>query len=207
MAFIPAAIAAIGSGIGSAATAVGGAASSLLGGLGGVSGTLSAVGTGLSIASTLAAGNYQNKIAEQNAKIANENADRAIHQSQIEAQRQDALTLGMIGEQEAIQSASGLSLTGRSQILTRKNARELGRLDALNVAQAGERDAYNFRLDAQNQLNAGTLAKSSAAGNALGSFLGFAANTPTLVGGSRSVQKSYDPWVTKKGLSLRSAGI
>jgi hypothetical protein len=61
----------------------------------------------------------------------------------------------LLGEQIATQSASGLRLGGKSQMLTRKSARQLGRLDALNVIHAGEIEAHNFRqqaLDASEQV-------------------------------------------------------
>src|SRR5688500_9818971 len=108
----------------------------------------SALGVAGSVISGIAAyqaGSCQNKVTKQNEQNAEDNAKRATESSQVEAQQHDALTAAAIGEQEAIQGASGLSLTGRSQILTRKAAARLGRLDTLNVIQGGQVEAYGYR--------------------------------------------------------------
>lgn len=119
--------------------------------------TIAAAAIGLSVASAAfkgisgyQMGSYQAQVAEMNKKIAEENARRAIERSQVEQQSQDALTLAMLGEQEAVQSASGLSVNSKSFKDTRRAARILGRMDALNVRQAGEIEAYNYRTDAAN---------------------------------------------------------
>ncbi len=175
--------------------------------------SLSTIATGASVAGTLlsgysayAAGNYQNKVAVMNAKVAEQNATEARNRSQREAAQQDALTLGMLGEQEAAQSASGLSITGKSQVLTRKAAARLGRIDTLNVIEAGNREAYNYKVDATNQLAQGKLAKASGTSSLLGSFLGAGAS---LVGGSQSTKRTgmYDPWNNRKDGNLRRVTV
>lgn len=98
------------------------------------------------------AAQYEANIAKQNAAISEQNAARSVQVSQLQQQEQDDLTRAMVGEQIAAQSASGLSLGGRSQILTRKSARLLGRKDALNVRYAGEIQRYNYQVEAANQL-------------------------------------------------------
>lgn len=105
------------------------------------------------------AGDYQAQVARMNAQIAKDNSDRALERSQIEQQDQDTLTRAQMGTQEALQGASGLSITGGSQILTRKSAAMLGRRDALNVRQAGEIESYNYKTQAVNQEAAARLAK------------------------------------------------
>lgn len=198
MAFLAAIPAAIGSifGGGAAAAAGGGSALSTLGTIASIGGTV------LSGVSAYGAAQYQASIGEMNAKIAEENADRARERAAIEAQEQDDTTLALLGQQEAAQSASGLSLGGRSQMLTRKAARELGRKDALNVRQGGEIEAYNYGVDAANQRAGAEAAKSQGIGALLGSFLGA---SKSLIGGSRSTARAsrFDPWVTRSGSSLR----
>lgn len=93
---------------------------------------------------------YQAQIAEMNKRVAEENERRVQERAQVEQQDQDFEARAFIGAQEAAQSASGLALGGRSQIMTRRSAHELARRDALNIRQAGEIDAYNFRVDAAN---------------------------------------------------------
>lgn len=170
----------------------------------GLGSILSAAGTVVSGLSAYGAAKYQQRVGEMNAQIAEENAQREIQRSQQEQIEQDDQTRALLGMQEAAQSASGLSLTGRSQMLTRKAARQLGRKDALNVRQAGELGAYNFRTDAANQRASAQLAGTTGLGQLLGSFIG--AGT-SLIGGSRSTARSgrFDPWVSKSGSSLRYA--
>jgi hypothetical protein len=117
------------------------------------------------------ASDYQAQVARMNAQIAQENANRAIERSQIEQQDQDRLTQAQIGTQEALQGASGLSLSGGSQILTRKGAAELGRRDALNVRQAGEMEAYTYKTQAVNQEAGARLAKAQGSSALLGSWI------------------------------------
>ena len=134
---------------------------SLAGGItaGGLSTALTIGSTALGVVGSLAsasaqqsAANYQARIGMMNAQIAEENARRAQDRAQYAALEQDTMTMAQLGEQEAVQSASGLSLGGRSQMLTRKAAIELGRMDALRVREAGDTEAYNYRVQAANQI-------------------------------------------------------
>lgn len=184
---------------------------SFLAGLAPILGTaFSVAGSLVSGFSAMSAANYQAKVAAMNAQIAEDNAKRAVTRSAVEAQDQDALTRAMLGEQEAIQSASGVSLASRSSVLTRKAAAELGRRDALNVRQAGELEAYGYRTDAMNMRAQGALAKMEGRNALLGSFLGAGAS---LVGGANGVASprryggtTWDPWTTRGGTSLRRVG-
>lgn len=117
------------------------------------------------------AGDYQAAVAEQNAKIAEDNARRAIERSQIKQQDQDMQTRADVGTQESLQAASGLSLSGGSQILSRKAVAELGRRDALNIRQDGEIESYNFKTQAVTQRAEGQLAKAKGRSALVGGFL------------------------------------
>lgn len=135
-------------------------------------------------------GRYQQQLAEQNAQIAEDNARRAIQRAQVEQYDQDMVTLAFLGEQEAIQAASGLG--GRSQFLVRKASAELGRRDALNVRQAGEIEAYNYLTQAVSQRAEGEMAAQS---GRYGLLSGFVRAVPSLVGQSRAVRspRRFDP--------------
>lgn len=198
MAFIPAALAAVGTAVSSA----------------GIGTLLSVGGTIASGISALAAGNYQKQVADMNAQIAKDNAARAQERSQIVQQETDNRTAGFLGTQTAAQSASGISLTSRSAIATRRTARELGRLDALNVRQAGDVEAYNYKVDAANQQAQGQMAQQAGVGTLIGSF--FKAGG-SLVGGSNSVANSQgitgggiytplakktDPWAGMRSVTI-----
>lgn len=204
MAFIPALAAGIGS-----------AVSGITSAFGGVGSFLSAAGTVASGVSALAAGNYQKQVADMNASIAKQNAARAEERGQIVQQETDNRTAAFIGQQEAAQSASGISLGSRSAIATRRTARQLGRLDALNVRQGADVEAYNYQVDAVNQKAQGQMAQNAGVGTLIGSF--FKAGG-SLVGGSNSVansaavtgggtytplaQRKTDPWAGMRSVTI-----
>lgn len=148
---------------------------------------LSAIGSVVSGIFGLASAVYQKNVADMNAEIAEENAKRAAEQGNRAAKEQDDLTRAAIGEQIAVQSASGLSLSSRSQVRTRNAARALGRVDALNVREEGDMRAYNYRTDAANFKAQGTGAMIGGIGGALGSFL----NAGSLVGNARATRRSF----------------
>lgn len=127
----------------------------------------SAIVGGLSAA---AASRYQAAVADTNAKIATENAKRAEVAAQKEAFQQDELTLAFLGEQQAIQSASGLS--GRSQLLTRKRAAQLGRQDTLNIRDAGRFETQNYLQQAEGERASAGMHRSAASNSLLQGFMG-----------------------------------
>lgn len=165
----------------------------------------SVASAGFGIISSVASANYQAKLHEYNAQIAGGNAKRAEERAAIEAQDNDMNTLGLLGEQEAAQTSSGISLRSKSAVLTRRAARELGRRDTLNIVQSGDIEAYNYRAAAAGERAQGDMAKSAGRMNALGQFLSLGGS---LVGKSQSTSKkfgepsAYDPW---EGLRRKTA--
>ena len=114
-------------------------------------GTVAAVaGAGVAAYGSYQASQYQAQIAERNARIARENADRSIQRSQVEQESQDMKAKALLAQQEAEQAASGLSLHGRSAIMTRKSSRELARHDALKIRQAGMMEAAAYKQESEN---------------------------------------------------------
>lgn len=157
-----------------------------------------------------AAYKYQAEVQKVNAEIARDNAVREIQTSQIQQEDQDRAARGMLGEQIAQQAASGLSLGGRTQIATRRSARELARRDALNIRYAGEIGKYNYLQEAFNQdasANMSTMAAKQAGKDAgfglLGGFLNAAGS---LVGGAQSFAKKGSSF-TPKPVARPSQGL
>lgn len=177
MAFIPAAIGAIGS-------AISGAVGSIFsGGLGSV---LGAAGSIVSGVAGMAAANYQAKVARMNAEISRDNAQRSIQEAQLRQIEQDNQTRALMGEQLAAQSASGLSLGGRSQMLTRKSAAQLGRKDALNVRYQGEVESTNYENQARGHEASAQMYKSQGINSLIGGF--FDAGS-SIIGGAKPSRK------------------
>lgn len=170
-----------------------------------LSGAASAASAAVGAIGSIAASNYQAKVAEYNAQIAEQNAKRAENRSQIEAQDNDMATLGMLGEQEAAQTSSGVSLRSKSAVAVRRAARQLGRRDTLNIIQAGKIEGYNYRVEAAGQRAQAGMARQAGRMNALSSFLSLGGS---LIGNARSTAKgrqgyenyygtAYDPYARK----------
>jgi hypothetical protein len=111
----------------------------------------------------------------------------------------------MLGEQEAAQTASGISLRSKSAVATRRAARQLGRRDSLNIVQASKIEGYNYRVEAAGQRAQGQMAKQAGRTNALSSFLSLGGS---LIGNASSTAKkreqygnyygtAYDPYARK----------
>lgn len=155
--------------------------------------TLAAITAVASVATGVlgySAAQYQGQVAKMNTKVAEENAQRALERSKIEAQDNDLQTSLLLGEQVAAQGASGISLTSKSFMKTREATRLLGRRDTLNIIQGGEIEAYNYKVDKENFKAQASAAKLQGYGalleGAVGATTAFAGVKPSLVGGSKS---------------------
>jgi hypothetical protein len=160
---------------------------SVVGGAGGFGTLLSVAGTVVGAMGQAAAARQQAKIADANAKIAYENAQRATSASQEQVQDSDREMAAFIGAQEAAQSASGLSTSSRSSVLTRKSAQRIGRIDSSRITEQGRSTARNFLQQQQDYQMQAKSARSSARFAMLGGMLGAATS---LVGGA-SPTSSY----------------
>lgn len=153
-----------------------------------IAGTVASVaGIAISTSANVNAANYQAQIADRNAKINADNANRAIARSQQEQADQDRRTSLYLGTQLAEQAASGLKIGGRSFMLTRKSARELGRMDALNVRQAGEVEAQNYRVASSDSAQAADFSRSQANSSLLEGFFNAGSS---IIGGATGIAKS-----------------
>lgn len=149
---------------------------------------LGVISTGVAIAGVVAStsaatqqANFQAMIADRNKAVMEDNAVRAQYASQVQQEESDRVARGLIGEQIAAQSASGLKIGGRSAMLTRKSAKQLARMDALNIRQAGDIEAHNYRIGAEDAALQAGFARQTAS-NALAE--GFLTGVGTLVGGA-----------------------
>jgi len=184
-------------------------AAPLLGALGGAGATAGGLGTALSVGSgilgTVAAfgqANYQAQVAKNNSELAARNAQLASDKAQQEQLTSDQETAALLGQQLAVQSASGLSIDGASQLRTRRSAQRIGRTDARNIREQGNYEIQGFQQQAENFRAEAKAQKGAAIGALIGGGLDIAgslAGKPSLIGGSSSVRNKnkYDPW---KGL-------
>lgn len=131
-----------------------------------------------------AAAQYQANVATVNAGIAEKNANRSIDSASEEQRQQDMSANALFGTQEARQGASGLSVNSGSALATRRSARQLSRLDALNIRQQGDVQAYGYRTDAANQHSQAEFSKMQGKNALTSSYLDAATS---LVGGASSL--------------------
>lgn len=195
LAAIPAALSSLVGGAG-AATGAGLSAGSVLSGIGTA---VSVVGSVLGGVAANQAGQYQAAVAENNAAIAEQNMESASTAAQQQQLQSDNEIAAFIGSQEAQQSASGLSTTGRSQLLTRRSAARIGRLDAQNIRRQGEAEARNFaqqaadfRGEAGQAKRAGQFGLVKGILGAGSSLIGAASPTRSPLG--NSFRRNNDPW-------------
>lgn len=184
---------------------------SAVSGIGGLGTVVSVAGSIMGGLAANAAAKRQAAIAEANAKVANENAQRSQQQAQQEAQQNDNEIAAFVGSQEAAQSASGLSVNGRSQVLTRKAAQRIGRQDTRNIIDQGAARSRNFLQQEADFKGEAQTARAEGKNAMLQGFLGGAS---TLIGAaspikSTSKASSYraDPWVTRGGTNLRKLTV
>lgn len=152
---------------------------------------------------------YQAKVAGMNEKVALWNAERSRTRAGIDAQEKDFLeTRALLGEQEAAQAASGVSIAGKSQIATRNSARLLGRRDSQNIIEEGQLQTYGHKVEAANFKAEKKAAKISGISSLIGGVLGAASSLSgsSALGGAKasSAQTKYPPKPVMKPSNFRA---
>lgn len=147
-----------------------------------IAGVVSAIAAATSTAVSMVAANkqaksqqamydYQAKVAEQNRKIAQENAADERQQGIEEARLQRYKTIQKVGAQQAAMAANGIDVSQGTAVDVIDDTATIGELDALQTrynyerrAQAYEAEAGNFanqanidKISAQNAVQAGRL--------------------------------------------------
>jgi hypothetical protein len=118
--------------------------------LGLVGGIVSAAGTvyqGMAQAQAL---NYQAKVAQNNAIMANQAAARAIEAGNAEAAKKSMEEAGKFGEIRAAEAAGGVDVNTGSNKNVQVSARELGKLDTETTMNKAQQVAYGYRTQATN---------------------------------------------------------
>jgi hypothetical protein len=137
------------------------------------------IGAGLGAAGSLYGGmaaqqqaNYQAEVAKNNSKIAEMNAARATVRGGIDAQMKDAEYAQLLGQQEVQQAASGVAVSGRSQIRARNATRMYAAGDRNTITENAATENYNYRVDATNMKAEAKAAKASGKAAMIGGILG-----------------------------------
>lgn len=137
----------------------------------GIETAILAVTSAIGAATTIGSVVMQAQVADMNAQIERENATRAVERSQVEQQEQDFANKAALAEQVAAQAGSGVALEVGAPVRTRSVSRRLARLDALNIRQAGDLEAYNHLVNASSIEAQSKVDQFQGYGSALGQFL------------------------------------
>lgn len=101
--------------------------------------------------------NYQAKVNEENAKIAQSNADMQRQQGIEEARLQRLKTASVIGSQKAAMAANGVDVTQGTAVDVISDTAAMGELDALQTQYNYEMKARGYETEAGNFKNQANL--------------------------------------------------
>ena len=134
------------------------------------------------------AANYQAKVQENNAKIAEFKARDAVVRGNEEQKKQRQHTAQVAAKQRAAQAANGIDTTYGSALDAAIDTAMLGELDALTVQSNSYREAYDHKIDATNERAGAELSRMEARNAKKAGFLNAAG---TLVGGFGKAYGQY----------------
>ena len=127
-----------------------------------------AVGVAMLAASAMQAysqhqqGKYAAAVADQNADIAEAQANDAINRGNIEADRRRTQMRQQLGTQTASLGAFGADLGSGSAADSMGDTAQYGELDALTTINNAQREAYGYQVQGVNAIAQGRAAQSQA---------------------------------------------
>lgn len=131
-----------------------------------------------------AQGQYVKRVDEQNAKMAEAQAQDALDRGELTAQRRGLETRQQIGSTRAAQAAQGVDVSSGSAADVQASEAGIGAMDEVTIRNNAAREAWGYKVEAINQRQAGEVAAitgdTTAAGyraESYGSLLSGAANT------------------------------
>lgn len=105
---------------------------------------------------------YQSAVAKNNAKIAEDNSNRASYAGQIEQMRSDREYRAQEGTVLATQAASGFDVLGRSQVMSRANVDRVRGEAALDIRGQALDNVRNLQQEQANFLGEARAQKTQA---------------------------------------------
>jgi hypothetical protein len=156
---------------------------------------LLAGGTGLDVFGKVKSGNAAKKAANEagaledyNAQVAEGQAQDATLRGELDAQRQQQATRGVIGSQRAGFAGAGVDVGVGSAVDVQADAAFLGELDVQTIRENARREALGFRQEKERATRRGRYARASGQAaqtasrfEAAGSVLGGAAQGTSLL--------------------------
>ena len=135
---------------------------------------LAAGGTALSARGQIKAGNAAKKAGDANAAILEARAIDATSRGVDEEQRYRSSVRGLIGSQRAGFAAQGIDVGSGSAADVQADSAYLGELDALTIRNNAAREAWGFRVEAQQAREGGKIAQKEGRWGAVNSIVGTA---------------------------------
>lgn len=117
-------------------------------------------------------GAFQEAMAEQNAAYKEAAAQDAERRGAVDADRYRRQVGQLIGSQRTGFAANGIDVNSGTAAEIQDDTAAFGEFDALTIANNAAREAWGYRVGAQNDLMNGRMAQSNARSAATGSILG-----------------------------------
>jgi hypothetical protein len=123
-----------------------------------------------------AQGKYNEAVAENNAKVADAQAQQALQKGSIDEDRQRAKVRQVIGAQRTALAANNVQTSSGTALDLIGETAQMGEDDALTIRANAARDAWGFKAQATDFRNQGVLAAATAKNAATGTLLTTGAN-------------------------------
>ncbi len=117
-------------------------------------------------------GAFQEAMAEQNAAYKEAAAQDAEKRGAVDADRYRRQVGQLIGSQRTGFASNGIDVNSGTAAEIQDDTAAFGEFDALTIANNAAREAWGYRVGAQNDLMNGRMAQSNAKSAATGSILG-----------------------------------
>ena len=115
---------------------------------------------------------FQSNLMNQNAAFKNDTANETINSGDTAADWQRVKSGQAIGTQRSVQAANGIDVNSGSSALIQDDTAMLGELDALTIQNNAAREAYGYRVQAQQGLSNAAQTVKNGKTAAMGSILG-----------------------------------
>ena len=140
-------------------------------------------GTGFSASSKKSAGQYNQKVAEQNSQFAEQQAQDALQRGEVDEENHRMRIRQAIGTARASYAAQGVDVNSGSAVDAQGSIAYLGELDAITIRNNAAREAWGYRVNAYNYRAQGRMARYEGNAGATSTVLGGVGNFYKVFGG------------------------
>lgn len=146
-------------------------------------------GTYMQVDGARKSANFQAQVADRNAKMAETQAQDALHRGNLAQQQQRRQTSQTMGAQRAALAARGIDISEGSALSILEDTAYFGQMDEATIKSNSEREAWGFRVQGSNSsANAEALRSQASGMNPL-----FSAGTSLLGSASSVATRWYSP--------------